>query len=132
MFVYILGASGLFDSDAKSKFRIMILGAPKTGKTAIVRQFLYDQFSTVHKETTDDMYRGEFEDWHGRPITFNIQDVGGRYVYDFPSMRSVSFQSADAFILVFSLSEASTWNEAYVLRDMIIEAKVGEITFWQG
>ena len=102
----------------------MMLGAPLCGKTAIVRQFLYDQFSPKHQETTDDMYRGEFEDGQGRPITFNIQDVGGRYVYDFPAMRSVSLNSADAFILVFSLNDAKTWDEIYLLRDMIIEAKV--------
>ena len=49
----------------KNNYRILILGASETGKTSIIRQFLYDQFTPRHKETMDDMYRGEFEDLHG-------------------------------------------------------------------
>ena len=45
------------------------------------------------------MYRGEFEDSHGKTINFDIQDVGGGFVYDFPAMKSVSVASADAFVL---------------------------------
>ena len=52
----------------KNNYRILILGASETGKTSIVRQFLYDQFTPRHKETMDDMYRGEFEDLHGNNL----------------------------------------------------------------
>ena len=72
----------------------------------------------------DDMYRGEFEDGRGRTVNFDIQDVGGCFVYEFPAMRSVSLASADAVILVFSLDNAETWEEASRLRDMVREAKV--------
>ena len=52
-------SSGIELSDAKSNYRIMVLGAGRTGKTSIIRQFLYDKFSQVHQETlADDMYRG--------------------------------------------------------------------------
>ncbi len=101
-----------------------MLGSARVGKTSIVRQFLYDQFVHIHTETMDDMYRGEFEDTSGNVVTFDIQDVGGSYVYEFPSMRSVSMKQADAFVLVFSLNDASSWEEVYRLRDMIIDAKV--------
>ena len=70
----------------KSNYRIMILGAKKVGKTSIVRQFLYDKFSDGYKETMDDMYRGEF-DIYGKTVGFDIQDVSGQYVYEFPGMR---------------------------------------------
>ena len=119
-----LSGQGSLDLNGKTNYRIMVLGAPKTGKTSIVRQFLYDQFNEKHKETMDDMYRGEFEDSCGKSVNFDIQDVGGKYVYEFPSMRLVSLKSADAFVLVFSLDDAKTWEETYKLRDMIIDAKV--------
>ena len=106
----------------KSIYRIMVLGASKTGKTSIIQQFLYDQFSSKHEQTIDDMYRGEFE-MHERKIVFDIQDVSGSYVYDFPGMRNVSFTSADAFILVFSLESLESWNEIYNLREMIHKEK---------
>ena len=106
----------------KSIYRIMVLGASKTGKTSIIQQFLYDQFSSKYEQTIDDMYRGEFE-MHERKIVFDIQDVSGSYVYDFPGMRNVSFTSANAFILVFSLESLESWNEIYNLREMIHKEK---------
>ena len=102
----------------------MVLGASQTGKTSIVRQFLYDQFSSRHVETMDDMYRGEFEAANGKMINFDIEDVGATYIYEFPSMKSVSLNSADAFILVFSLDKADTWDEVSKLRDIVRDAKV--------
>ena len=102
----------------KSNYRIILLGAKKCGKTSIVQQFLYDKFSDGYKETMDDMYRGEF-DIYGRTIGFDIQDVSGGYVYEFPGMRDVSLASADAFILVFSLDSFESWQEVEKLRDMI-------------
>ena len=59
-------------------------------------------------------------------VNFDIQDVGGGFVYEFPGMRNVSLASADAFLLVFSLESAETWAEVEKLRDMVIEAKVNE------
>ena len=70
------------------------------------------------------MYCGEFEGAFGNQITFDIQDVGGNYVYNFPSMRTVSINSADAFLLVFSLDDPSSFEEAYKLKEMITDAKV--------
>ena len=72
----------------------------------------------------DDMYCGEFEGSFGNQITFDIQDVGGNYVYNFPSMRTVSINSADAFLLVFSLDDPGSFEEAYKLKEMITDAKV--------
>ena len=102
----------------KSNYRIMILGAKGSGKTSIIQQFLYDKFSSNYNETIDDMYRGEFE-IHGHTISFDIQDVSGGYVYDYPGMRNVSFASADAFIVVYSLDSYESWQEVATLRDMI-------------
>ena len=113
-------------ADGKSNYRILVLGASKSGKTSIVRQFLYDKFSSVYTETMDDMYRGEFE-IQSRPVGFDIQDVSGSYVYEFPAMRSVSLASADAFIIVFSLDSSESWEEVARLRDMVHEAKDPEV-----
>ena len=103
---------------AKSNYRIMLLGENKSGKTSIVKQFLYDKFSERYKETMDDMYRGEF-DIYGKTIGFDIQDVSGGYIYEFPGMRDVSITSSDAFILVFSFDSYESWEEVGKLRDMI-------------
>ena len=113
-------------SAGKSNYRIMLLGASKSGKTSIVRQFLYDKFSPVYKETVDDMYRGEF-DIQSQNVGFDIQDVSGGYVYEFPGMRNVSLASADAFIIVFSMEDYASWEEVSRLRDMVHEVKDPEV-----
>ena len=121
----LCSSSSTHDSEllaAKSNYRIMILGTKRSGKTSIIQQFLYDKFSTNYKETIDDMYRGEFE-IHGHTIGFDIQDVSGGYVYEYPGMRNVSFASADAFIIVYSLDSYDSWQEVATLRDMIHSEK---------
>ena len=111
-------SNGVDLAEAKANYRIMFLGSNKSGKTSIIRQFLYDKFSSNYKETMDDMYRGEFE-IHHRTVGFDIQDVSGGYVYEFPGMLSVSLSSADAFVLVFALDSNESWEEVARLRDLI-------------
>jgi hypothetical protein len=36
---------------------VVCLGGKGTGKTAIISQFLYDQYNTAYKETIEEMYR---------------------------------------------------------------------------
>ena len=66
---------GIHELPTKSTYRILVLGASKTGKTSIVRQFLYDQFSPAHTETMDDMYRGEFEDVSTKNCKYDFKSV---------------------------------------------------------
>ena len=69
-------------------------------------------------------FRGEFEDGNGQTVNFDIQDVGGQYGYEFPPMWTLSVKNADAFVIVFSLDKAETWEEVYRVRDLVIEQKV--------
>ena len=41
--------------------RVVILGAAKVGKTAIVEQFLYDAFPVLHSATVEQLYRAEYQ-----------------------------------------------------------------------
>ena len=72
----------------------------------------------------DLLFSGEFEDGNGQTVNFDIQDVGANYAYDFYTMWELSVKSADAFIIVFSLNDAGTWEEVYRLRDQVINQKV--------
>ncbi len=38
---------------------LTVTGGKGTGKTAIISQFLYDQYNTAYKETVEEMYRWE-------------------------------------------------------------------------
>lgn len=41
----------------------------------------------------------------------------------FPAMRALSISSADAFILVYDVTDAATFEEARTIRDQIHETK---------
>lgn len=45
----------------------------------------------------------------------------------FPAMRALSMSSADAFILVYDVTDSSTFDEARVIRDQIHETKVSDL-----
>ncbi|XP_037932368.1 GTP-binding protein Di-Ras2-like [Teleopsis dalmanni] len=43
--------------------------------------------------------------------------------YNFPAMRALSISSADAFILVYDVTDAATFEEVRMIRDQIHETK---------
>jgi hypothetical protein len=44
----------------------------RSGKTAVVTQFLYDQFCPGYKETVEDMYRREQTTLNTEPVFVNV------------------------------------------------------------
>ena len=66
----------------------------------------------------DEMYHGEF-DIKGVKLNLDIQDTGGNYVDEFPAMLKCSLASADAVLLVYSVSELESFEEVSRLRDLV-------------
>lgn len=104
------------------RHKIVVMGSAKVGKSSIISQFLYGTFSPKYKRTVEEMHHGEFN-VAGVHLTLDILDTSG--AYEFPAMRALSISSADAFILVYDVTDASTFEEARALRDQIHETKGG-------
>ncbi|KAJ8922244.1 hypothetical protein NQ315_004181 [Exocentrus adspersus] len=102
------------------RHKIVVMGAAKVGKSSIITQFLYGTFSSKYKRTIEEMHHGDFN-VAGVHLTLDILDTSGSY--EFPAMRALSISSADAFILVYDVTDASTFEEARTLRDQIYETK---------
>ncbi|CAK1581756.1 unnamed protein product [Parnassius mnemosyne] len=102
------------------RHKIVVLGAAKVGKSSLISQFLYNTFSYKYKRTVEEMHHGDFN-VSGVRLTLDILDTSG--AYEFPAMRALSMQSADAFILVYDITEANTFAEVRALRDQIHEIK---------
>lgn len=96
------------------------MGAAKVGKTSLISQFLYNTFSEKYKRTIEEMHHAEFS-VTGVHLTLDILDTSGSY--EFPAMRALSISSADAFILVYSVVDGSTFEDVRQIRDQIIETK---------
>ncbi|CAH2007035.1 unnamed protein product [Acanthoscelides obtectus] len=102
------------------RHKIVVMGAAKVGKSSIISQFLYGTFSSKYKRTVEEMHHGDFS-VAGVRLTLDILDTSG--AYEFPAMRALSIQSADAFVLVYDVTDASTFEEMRAIRDQIHETK---------
>lgn len=58
---------------------------------------------------------------NGVRLTLDILDTSGEH--EFPAMRALSMQSADAFILVYDITDVNSFSEVRALRDQIHEIK---------
>ncbi|KAK8779502.1 hypothetical protein V5799_019157 [Amblyomma americanum] len=114
---------------AKDHYRVVVLGAARVGKTAIVHQFLYDEFPVDYFATVEEFHTGEYE-VNGASLTLDIVDTSGSY--PFPAMRLLAISTADAFILVYAIDDPESFEEARRIRDQIVELEVGQGTRGRG
>ena len=103
-------------------YRVLVLGSHKVGKTAIISQFLYDQFQPRYKPTVEEMYKGDFEVGNIK-ISLNIEDTCGTFAYDFPAMAEVSLASADVVLLVYSVDDCDSFEQVAMLRDLVMKSR---------
>ncbi|KAK9685346.1 Ras family, partial [Popillia japonica] len=107
---------------SSARHKIVMMGAAKVGKSSLITQFLYGTFSLKYKRTVEEMHHGQFN-VAGVNLTLDILDTSG--AYEFPAMRALSISSADAFILVYDVTNSGSFEEARALRDQIHETKGG-------
>lgn len=107
-------------SESSVKHKIVVMGAAKVGKSAIINQFLYSTFTPKYKRTVEEMHHGDFN-VSGIHLTLDILDTSGSY--EFPAMRDLSIKSADAFILVYDVNDSNTFLEVKTLRTQILSTK---------
>ena len=109
----------------KDRYRIVVMGAAGVGKTCLINRFLYKKFMQDYKATVEQMYSEDYL-LDGEAITLDFLDTSGSY--EFPAMRKLSIHSADAFVLVYSVSDAASFEEVSQLREQIIHEKQDNYT----
>lgn len=115
-----VGSSTPPSTSSVVRHKIVVMGPAKVGKSSIITQFLYGTFSSKYKRTIEEMHHGDFN-VQGVHLTLDILDTSGSF--EFPAMRALSISSADAFILVYDVTDSSTFEECRTLRDQIHETK---------
>lgn len=113
-------SESIFKERVALQKRVVVLGAAKVGKTAVIEQFLYGTFNDEHIATVEQLYRTEYQLKQGQ-LTFDILDTSGSF--QFPAMKELAIKTGDAFILVFSLDDKESFEEVRQLREMILKLK---------
>ncbi|XP_048760678.1 ras-related protein Rap-1b-like [Ostrea edulis] len=112
-----------WNGDDKLHYRLTIMGAAGVGKSCIISQFLYDRFISEYKETVEEFHRGEYT-VDGRELILDILDTAG--AHSFPAMRRLAISTSDAFVLVYSIDDESSFQGVKYLRDIILAERKGE------
>jgi len=96
---------------------LLVLGAPASGKSSLLLQYCSDMFLDKHIPTLEDVYRKtvKFED--GRCCLCEILDASGseQFLFQIPT--------ADAFILVYSITSRDSFSKLQAIRDLITQIK---------
>ncbi|XP_059410863.1 GTP-binding protein Rhes [Carassius carassius] len=100
--------------------RIVVLGAPRVGKTSILRRFLRDGFEERYEPTSEDFHRKLYQ-IRGETYQIDILDASGER--SFPAKRRLSILTGDIFLLVFSIEDRSSFEEVRALHAEIVAAK---------
>lgn len=89
------------------RIRMVILGGPKVGKSALVKRFLNNSFMEKYKPTVEDLYSKDFS-FVGINLKVDILDTAGNL--EFPAMRRLSIATAHAFLLVYAIDDVSSFE----------------------
>ncbi|XP_051988015.1 dexamethasone-induced Ras-related protein 1-like [Xyrauchen texanus] len=100
--------------------RLVVLGAPRVGKTAVIRRFLGDGFEELYEPTTEDFHSKLY---HIRGERYQLDILDASKERDFPAKRRLSILTGDIFLLVFSVTDRESFNEVCSLREEVIAAK---------
>ncbi|KAH9498924.1 GTP-binding protein Rhes [Bulinus truncatus] len=107
-------------ADADQRNRVVFLGAGRVGKTAILKRFLFNTFNEEYKETVEDLYARDYN-LRGSLIKVDFLDTAGNLT--FPAMRRLSITTAHAFVLVYSITQADSFEEVKKLWTQIQEER---------
>ncbi|KAH9526581.1 hypothetical protein DERF_000656 [Dermatophagoides farinae] len=89
------------DNDQESyHLRLVTLGATNTGKSSILKRFLFNTFNEKHRPTIEDLFTKDFS-FGTVYLKVDFLDTEGSM--QFPAMRRLSIANANAFLLVYSI-----------------------------
>ncbi|GMT36083.1 hypothetical protein PFISCL1PPCAC_27380, partial [Pristionchus fissidentatus] len=104
----------------KKVYRLVIVGAARTGKSAIVGRFLDKDFDERYIPTIENFHRKIYK-IKGEIFQLDIVDTSGND--PFPAARKLSFISGDMFIIVSSADMAYSVSHMIDLKHQITECK---------
>ncbi|KAM6904716.1 GTP-binding protein Rhes [Xenentodon cancila] len=100
--------------------RIVVLGAPRVGKSNILRRFLGEEYEEHYEPTIEDFYTKLY---HIGGEAYQIDLLDAAAEREFPAKRRLSILTGDVFLVVFSLDDRDSLNEVRTLLNEIKAAK---------
>eukprot|EP00088_Acartia_fossae_P008112 TRINITY_DN13833_c0_g1_i1.p1 TRINITY_DN13833_c0_g1~~TRINITY_DN13833_c0_g1_i1.p1 ORF type:complete len:201 (+),score=18.30 TRINITY_DN13833_c0_g1_i1:57-659(+) len=102
------------------EYKIVVLGDGGVGKSALTVQFVQGIFVEKYDPTIEDSYRKQVE-VDGQQCMLEILDTAG--TEQFTAMRDLYMKNGQGFVLVYSITAQSTFNDLHDLREQILRVK---------
>ncbi|KAB7507217.1 UNVERIFIED_CONTAM: hypothetical protein RMT77_013406 [Armadillidium vulgare] len=102
------------------EYKIVVLGIGGVGKSALTVQFVQGIFVEKYDPTIEDSYRKQV-DVDGQQCMLEILDTAG--TEQFTAMRDLYMKNGQGFVLVYSITSQSTFNDLQDLREQILRVK---------
>lgn len=102
------------------EYKLVVLGSGGVGKSALTVQFVQGIFVEKYDPTIEDSYRKQVE-VDGQQCMLEILDTAG--TEQFTAMRDLYMKNGQGFVLVYSITSQSTFNDLGELRDQILRVK---------
>eukprot|EP00053_Salpingoeca_punica_P020435 m.211573 g.211573 ORF g.211573 m.211573 type:complete len:187 (+) comp18557_c0_seq1:134-694(+) len=102
------------------EYKLVVLGSGGVGKSALTVQFVQGIFVEKYDPTIEDSYRKQVE-VDGHQCMLEILDTAG--TEQFTAMRDLYMRNGQGFVLCYSITSQSTFNDLQDLREQIIRVK---------
>jgi small GTP-binding protein len=102
------------------EYKLVVLGSGGVGKSALTVQFVQGIFVEKYDPTIEDSYRKQVE-VDGVQCMLEILDTAG--TEQFTAMRDLYMRNGQGFVLVYSITSQSTFNDLTDLREHIARVK---------
>ncbi|XP_076815498.1 GTP-binding protein Rhes-like [Clavelina lepadiformis] len=102
------------------KLRLVVLGTSRSGKTQLMSSFLGKPFSDVYIPTIEDFHRKIYT-IRGNTYLLDILETSGMNIN--PLTQKITLMTGDVFLIVYSVTNKSSFEHAKETIEMIHEAK---------
>jgi small GTP-binding protein len=99
---------------------IVVLGSGAVGKSATTIMYIQNHFIEKYDSTIEDIYRKPCS-VDGEPATLTIVDTAGQDA--FSAMRENYMRSGQAFVLVFSITDAESLQKLKVIYAQLVRVR---------
>lgn len=103
-----------------SAYKLVVVGGGGVGKSALTIQFIQSYFVTDYDPTIEDSYQKQCV-IDGTVAKLDILDTAGQET--FSAMREQYMRSGEGFLLVFSLSDRRSFEQAVTFHREILRVK---------
>ncbi|XP_078365219.1 ras-related protein Rap-2a-like [Oculina patagonica] len=101
-------------------FTVVVFGEARTGKSSLIKTFIGEGFTDDYEPTIEEFYSKQIV-YNDKNYQVDIIDTCGSE--NFPAMRRVDINKADAILLVYSLDNPRSFERLEQLREEVFQER---------